>query len=207
MAEQICSFLNDIFPKEHVWKMKLFQNWDGIIGSLKSKVRIEKLEGSMLVLGVCHPAWAQELFMLSNVIKNKINRLLKEDKIKDIDFLIITDRKVPNILKKVYFDTDKITIDHISDCGDRKCFVYLNNLKIDLFYAIKKDEAFALLHHIGPKSYLLRIRRLAKSKGYLLNQYGIFHRDSGRRVSGKFDTVCDIQKFINISCRPPQKRR
>lgn len=131
----------------------------------------------------------------------------EEDKIKDIDFLIITDRKVPNILKKVYFDTDKITIDHISDCGDRKCFVYLNNLKIDLFYAVRKDEAFALLHHIGPKSYLLRIRRLAKSKGYLLNQYGIFHRDSGRRVSGKFDTVCDIQKFINISCRPPQKRR
>ena len=131
----------------------------------------------------------------------------EEDKIKDIDFLIITDTTVPNILKKVYFNTDKITIDRISDCGNSKCFVYINKLKIDLFYTVKKDKAFALLHYIGPKSYLLRIRRLAKSKGYLLNQYGIFYRDSGRKVSGNFNSVCDIQKFINISCRPPKKRR
>ena len=135
----------------------------------------------------------------------------EEDHVKDIDFLVITPHMVHDLLETVYFTTDKITINKITDCGDRKCFVHLNveghRLKIDIFYAIKADESFALLHHIGPKSYLLRIRRLAKSRGYLLNQYGIFDRDTGKKVGGKFNTVCDIQKFLDISCRPPHKRR
>lgn len=135
----------------------------------------------------------------------------EEDIVRDIDFLVITPDKVNDFLKTIYFTNDKIIIDKISDCGDRKCFVYITirgkKFKIDIFYAIKEDEPFALLHHVGPKSYLLRIRRLAKRKGYLLNQYGLFDRDSGNKIRDKFGTVCDIQKFLNITCRPPNKRR
>lgn len=135
----------------------------------------------------------------------------KEDAAKDIDFLIITPGTVRNLLKTVYFTSDKIKIDKMTDCGDHKCFVHLivegKSLKIDLFHTIKVNESFALLHHIGPKSYLLRIRRLAKLKGYLLNQYGIFDRETDKKIKGQFDSVCDIQKFLNISCRPPAKRR
>ena len=135
----------------------------------------------------------------------------EEDIVKDIDFLIITPHLVKNFLKTVYFTDDKIVIDKITNCGDKKCFIYLKvkevTLKIDIFYAIKEDEAFAMLHHIGPKVYLLRIRKLAKNKGYLLNQYGIFDRKTNKKIKGKFDTVCDIQKFLDITCRSPRKRR
>lgn len=89
MIGSIGALLTNIFPKEHQWKIKLFQNWKDIIGSLHEKVRIEKLEGAVIVLGVCHPTWAQELFMLSNIIKNKINAVLKEDRIKYIKFRTI----------------------------------------------------------------------------------------------------------------------
>jgi DNA polymerase/3'-5' exonuclease PolX len=135
----------------------------------------------------------------------------EEDKIKDIDFLVITPQMVHNLLETLYFTSNNVTINKITDCGDRKCFVYLTvkgkSLKIDIFHAIKVDEPFALLHHIGPKSYLLRIRRLAKLKDYKLNQYGIFDRDTDKKVSSRFNSVCDIQKFLDISCRSPKQRR
>ena len=135
----------------------------------------------------------------------------EEERIEDIDFLVITPYVVYDLLKTITFTTNKVTINKITNCGNHKCFVYLTiegkKVKIDIFYAIKADESFALLHHIGPKSYLLRIRRLAKLAGYLLNQYGIFYRRTNKKVEGNFNNVCDIQKFLDISCRSPTKRR
>jgi|SaaInlLV_10m_DNA_2_1039722.scaffolds.fasta_scaffold00637_7 hypothetical protein len=93
MSEQIGKLLLDVIPKQHRWKMDLFQNWNSIIGSLSDKVRIESINGSSLILGVMHPAWAQELFLMSHVFKNKINNALRDDKIKDIKFRTIDFKK------------------------------------------------------------------------------------------------------------------
>lgn len=86
MSRLIGTILTSIIPKEHLWKIKLFNGWDSIIGHLKDKVRIEKIDETSLTLGVCHATWAQELVFLSPIIKKKINSLLREDKIKNISF-------------------------------------------------------------------------------------------------------------------------
>ena len=84
MAKQVSALLHDFLPKHHQWKMKLMQEWDGIIGNLKDKVRIEKIDGDLLVLGVIHPSWAQELMFLSAMLRNKINDALGSERIKTI---------------------------------------------------------------------------------------------------------------------------
>lgn len=86
MPKQIGSYLTTIIPQEHQWKIRLFSHWNNIIGKLKTKVRIEKINNNSLTLGVCHPTWAHELFLLSPTIKQKINTILKENKIKTIQF-------------------------------------------------------------------------------------------------------------------------
>ena len=114
MAERVGDLLNNIFPKEHQWKIKLFQNWKEIIGSLEDKVRIEQLNDNTIVLGVYHPAWAQELLMLSNIIKQKINAILKENRIKKIKFRVVEFQKtklvkVENSREyKAFIDKNKI---------------------------------------------------------------------------------------------------
>jgi len=90
VAENISNVLSKILPQEHNWKIKLLQNWGSIIGHLKDKVRIEKIASNFIVLGVCHPAWAQELQLFSNVLKKKINSVLKEDRIQYIRFKTVT---------------------------------------------------------------------------------------------------------------------
>lgn len=69
-----------------MWKIKLFNGWDAIIGKLKGKVRIEKITENSITLGVCHSTWAQELFFLTPTLKKKINKILQEEKIKNIHF-------------------------------------------------------------------------------------------------------------------------
>jgi len=84
MSRRVGHYLTDIIPEEHRWKLELFHNWETIIGSLKDKVRIEKIADNSLILGVCHPAWAQELFFLTPMLKEKINKILRKNRITDI---------------------------------------------------------------------------------------------------------------------------
>jgi len=86
MAKALKELLLGIIPQEHQWKITLFKNWDEIIGPMKDKVIIEKIEESVLVLGVAHPAWAQELFLLSPMLKQKINKYLQTERITRIRF-------------------------------------------------------------------------------------------------------------------------
>jgi len=86
MPKKIGKILTDIIPEQHHWKVKLLSSWDSIIGTLKDKVRIENISESSLTLGVCHATWAQELFFLTPVLKKKINKILQEEKIKNIKF-------------------------------------------------------------------------------------------------------------------------
>ena len=106
MFKPISALLNSFTPKQDQWKVKLFNNWDKVLGDLKDKVVILKAERHMLILGVTHPAWAQELFMLSDVLKSRINSLFENEQIKFIRFqtikkshVVLNDFK-PNNLKK-----------------------------------------------------------------------------------------------------------
>ena len=93
MSLQFRDFLKGIIPQDHRWKMKLLRKWDGIIGDLKDKVSIHCIQNNVLVLGVSHPAWAQELYFLSDTLKSKINEALEEERISTIRFKTVVMKK------------------------------------------------------------------------------------------------------------------
>lgn len=99
MSKPIGSFLTKIIDQEHVWKTKLFGQWNSIVGNLKGKARIEKITDNSLTIGVCHATWAQELFLLTPIIKKKINKILKEEKIKKINFRTVKFEKKSSFTK------------------------------------------------------------------------------------------------------------
>jgi hypothetical protein len=127
----IKNFLEAIIPAEHRWKIALFKNWDTIIGSMHDKVIIDKIEDHTLHLGVSHPAWAQELFLLTPVLKQKINSYLGSERIKTIrfkflDFSSISSAKIMQAERTekahakphvpyVLTDVEKATLEGITD--------------------------------------------------------------------------------------------
>jgi hypothetical protein len=87
MIKPIKHFLTALIPQQHLWKIELFKKWDGIIGNhLKDKISIKKIENGILYLSASHPVWAQELLLLSPLLKEQINAQLSEKKIRDIKF-------------------------------------------------------------------------------------------------------------------------
>ena len=72
---------------------------------------------------------------------------------------------------------------------------------LDIFWTTKQAWEAALLAYTGSKVYAQRIRDRAKSRGYLLNQYGLFKK--GQPVALK---ERDILKVIGEPYLPPECR-
>ena len=107
MAKRIGELLYNFVQKDNDWKIKLFKNWDFLVGPLKDKVSIEKIDQNLLILGVTHPAWAQELFLLSDMLKQKINSFLGKEYIKAIRFRFVEKKeKSSNFDDKTKHDND-----------------------------------------------------------------------------------------------------
>lgn len=75
------------------WKLKLMTQWGSIIGNLQTKVSIYKIYNDSIVLGVSDSSWMNELYLLSEVIKKKINATLDTTHIENIRFKYVTEKK------------------------------------------------------------------------------------------------------------------
>jgi DNA polymerase/3'-5' exonuclease PolX len=80
--------------------------------------------------------------------------------------------------------------------------------RVDLFLATAAEAPYALYHYTGPWEYNVRVRALAKKKGWRLNQYGLFYAGGARRVRGAaaLRTERDLEAFLGVTHRPPARR-
>jgi len=106
------NILNSFFRQES-WKLKLLSDWELIVGNLANKMRLEKIESTSLVIGVYEACWLQELYLLSSVLVNTINKHLDQPRIRTIRFMHATQatsvKKKP-IEKKVLIERTPITL-------------------------------------------------------------------------------------------------
>ncbi|MFA6065716.1 MAG: DUF721 domain-containing protein [Candidatus Babeliaceae bacterium] len=82
------------------WKADLLRNWRTVVGSLSEKMRLEKIESSLLIIGVYDPHWMQELFLLSRTIIRTINTYLGGSYIIDLRFRLVQKRHVKSFVLK-----------------------------------------------------------------------------------------------------------
>jgi hypothetical protein len=80
------------------WKTSIMQNWQDIMGAIACKIFIEKITNDSIVVGVTDSCWMQELHMLSDVLKTKINNSLDKPRIKTIQFKY-SSKKITRIQK------------------------------------------------------------------------------------------------------------
>ena|SRR5579859_1210445 len=93
MAQHIKDNLSHLFTAEDDCKMQLLSNWDAIMGTLSDKVRLEKIQDDTLILGVYDSSWMQELFLLSRVLIQTINKHLTKPFVKEIRFKAAAQKK------------------------------------------------------------------------------------------------------------------
>ncbi len=97
MHKKLISVLQNLYPDEIKWKVRLLDNWYSIMGPMGTKVILLSIREPILILGVSHPAWAQELHLLKSTIQHNINSFLGKEYIKNIHFQVVPEQKVVKI--------------------------------------------------------------------------------------------------------------
>jgi DNA polymerase (family 10) len=160
-----------------------------------------------------------------SIVVGSIRR--KRPFIKDIDVLIITKAeplgvkggRAPftndNVLSSIHLTApkigDKLSIVRTYAAGTRRRSLILRagrrHYRVDLFLATTKEKPYALFHYTGSAKYNIRIRKVAKIKGWRLNQYGLFDT-TGKRIrnSHKVQTEQDLARLLGVSYRLPTDR-
>ncbi|HET7116003.1 MAG TPA: hypothetical protein VFI29_05910, partial [Hanamia sp.] len=62
----------------------------------------------------------------------------------------------------------------------------------------------ALLYFTGSKEHIIKLRTMAKERGYKINEYGIFDSATGKRLAGQ--TEEEMYHFLNLKYIPPENR-
>ena len=82
----------------------------------------------------------------------------------------------------------------------------INKIQLDIIRSNKEEFPFQLFYLTGSKEFNIKMRGLAKSKGYRLNQTGIYDTDTNERVSGIFNYEKEIFDFLGIDYVEPYNR-
>ncbi len=110
MTQHVGSHIRNAIPQEHQWKISLLKEWPTIVGNLKDKVSLHSVGESHLVLTVSHPSLAQELYMLQDMLKHKINSFLQSERITSLQFRTYSatkKKKQNSSTKKRYVEPEK----------------------------------------------------------------------------------------------------
>ena len=87
------NFLDPYFAAPDDWRFFLLSNWPTVVGNLHTKMRLEKIQDDMLVIGVYNMHWMHELFMLSRSIIKTINAKLDQPYVTKVRFVIAEPRE------------------------------------------------------------------------------------------------------------------
>jgi DNA polymerase (family 10) len=73
--------------------------------------------------------------------------------------------------------------------------------KLDIFLCNEDNYIFMKFMLESPKSYNIRVRNLAKTKGYKLSQYGLYKIVNNREIPVKIQSEADIFDILGITHR------
>ena len=119
----------------------------------------------------------------------------------DVDVLVAaTD---PARVHAALRDSDLVTA--VVAAGDKKTSVVTRaGVQADLRVVAPEAYGAALVYFTGSKAHNVRIRERAVRRGLLLNEYGLFAKDDGRRVAGR--TEEEVYAALGMTWVPPTLR-
>lgn len=128
----------------------------------------------------------------------------KKETIGDIDIIILAEIKnrkkivtrfitLPQILKVLAKGTTKAS-----------AILKYKNVQVDIRLVHANEYGSAMLYFTGSKEHTIKLRIIAKNKGYKINEYGLFDLPTGKRLAG--ETEEEMYHLLNLKYIPPEQR-
>jgi DNA polymerase (family 10) len=144
-------------------------------------------------------------YMEENTTLKKIDyagslRRMKET-IGDIDILVVASDPEEVMDAFVNFES----VEEVESRGKTRSTIILQNGgHVDLRVVPESSYGAALQYFTGSKDHNIELRNLALSKGYKLSEYGLFKKDSKKKIEGKKEDR--IYARLGLSFIPPEMR-
>ncbi len=198
---------------ENVLKTKAVRHIPGF-GEKKAKKLLDSLEehksGGIRRNIFLQEAWDSADLLLNDLNDENIEKIsvagsLRRMKpiVNDIDIIAsVRGNKDRDILLKF---TKSEQVKRIISIGDTKATVVLKNgIQADM-RVVKPEEYYtALQYFTGSKEHNVQLRGIAKDKGYLLSEYGLFDRKTDDRII--ISSEEDIYEKLGVQYPEPTKR-
>lgn len=128
----------------------------------------------------------------------------RKETIGDIDIILTAERKYwKNIIKKIL---ELKGVARVLAGGETKAsFLYgSEKTQVDIRLVHQGELGAASLYFTGSKEHNIKLRLLAREKGWKLNEYGLFDADTDRKIAGR--TEAEIYKHLGLAYIPPELR-
>jgi DNA polymerase (family 10) len=121
----------------------------------------------------------------------------------DIDFAVVSSDS--DFLQR--FATLPI-VDKIINIGKKKASVWVKGIRIDCYIFEADTFESGVMHLTGSADHNEELRRIAKSKGLILSQYGLYRRFGDERTGDRLDdgTETSIYNSLGFNFIPPEHR-
>lgn len=117
----------------------------------------------------------------------------------DIDILVVADEDLALKIVKYPF------IEKVLAQGPTKVSLLLkNSIQCDVRIISETSFGSALCYFTGSKDHNIALREYALKKGFTLNEYGLFKKDTNQKVAGK--TEEEIYRVLGLQYIPPELR-
>jgi len=140
----------------------------------------------------------QSLDFVEKAVVAGSTRRMKET-IGDADILVIS-KKPQKVMD--FFTTMPDVLDIISKGETKSSVKFKNGLNSDLRVVPPESFGAALQYFTGNKDHNVALRKIAISKGYKLNEYGVFK--GNKQIAGK--TEEDVYKVLGLKWMEPELR-
>jgi DNA polymerase (family X) len=147
-----------------------------------------------------------ELMKLPGVQKAELAGSLrrKKETVGDIDIVVLAE---PEYRKKIVVKFIALPqVEKVLVKGTTKVSVVLKyeNVQVDIRLVHDYEYGAAMLYFTGSKEHTIKLRTIARDRGYKINEYGIFDVASGKRLAGS--TEEEMYHFLNLKYISPELR-
>jgi DNA polymerase (family 10) len=125
----------------------------------------------------------------------------RKETVGDLDVLVASNR--PDEVTERFVSMPPV-IRVLSQGSTKSTVVLERNLQVDLRVMEPGDYGAALQYFTGSKEHNVKLRTLAVRKGYKLNEYGLFERETDMRVAGEDEE--GIYRVLGMRLMPPELR-
>jgi len=90
--------------------------------------------------------------------------------------------------------------------GEKLASYNIDGVEVDLYFATKENWGAMLLYLTGPQKYNIGLRMVAKKKGLLLNQYGLWKKNGDKKLLLASQSEEEIYRALGKEWKAPELR-